>query len=110
MYLPKNCRVITIGDGDLSFSRALLAHVSHEDLIATTCDSEDLLRNKHTQNTLDDLVNAEVMVEHSVDVNVLASIRRLPHNFADIVIFNHPLVPRQRSHAQTQKERDKVRT
>jgi 25S rRNA (uracil2634-N3)-methyltransferase len=98
MYLPKNCLVITIGDGDLSLSRALLAYVSHEGLIATTYDSEDVLRNKHTQNTLDDLVND------------LASIRSLPYNFADIVIFNHPLVPRQRSHTQTQKERDKVRT
>ncbi len=102
MYLPKNCRVITIGDGDLSFSRALLAHVSREDLIATTYDSDDVLRDKYTQNALDDLVNAGVMVEHSVDVNDLASITRLPHNFADIVIFNHPLVPAQQSHTQTQ--------
>jgi 25S rRNA (uracil2634-N3)-methyltransferase len=107
MYLPKNGRVITIGDGDLSFSRALLAHISHENIIATTYDSEDVLRNKYTRNALDDLLNAGVRVEHSVDVNDLASINRLPHNFADIVIFNHPLVPNQRSGTATQKERDK---
>jgi 25S rRNA (uracil2634-N3)-methyltransferase len=86
MYLPKNCRVITIGDGDLSFSRALLTHVSHEDLIATTYDSEDILRDKYTRNALDNLLNAGVMVEHSVDVNDLVSINRLPQNFADIVM------------------------
>ena len=107
MYLPKNGRVITIGDGDLSFSRALLAHLSHENIIATTYDSEDILRDKYTRNALDDLLNAGVRVEHSVDINDLASINRLPHNFADIVIFNHPLVPNRRSGTATQKERDK---
>jgi 25S rRNA (uracil2634-N3)-methyltransferase len=107
MYLPKNCRVITIGDGDLSFSRALLAHVSHENIIATSYDSEDELRDKYTLNALDDLLNAGVRVEHGVDVNDLASINRLPHNFADIVIFNHPLVPNRRSDTENQKERDK---
>ena len=66
----------------------------------------DLLRDKYTQNALDDLLNAGVVVEHSVDVNDLASLTRLPHNVADIVIFNHPLVPAQRSYTQTQKERD----
>lgn len=108
MYLPKNCRIITIGDGDLSFSRALLTHVSPENLIATTYDSEHVLREKYTQNALDDLLNAGVMVKHSVDITNLASINRLPHNFADIVIFNHPLVPMRRNHTRAQKERDKI--
>ena len=98
---------MTIGDGDLSFSRALLAYVSHDNLIATTYDSEDVLRNKYTRNALDDLLNAGVKVEHSIDISNLASVNRLPQNFADIVIFNHPLVPTQHSDGLDQKERKK---
>jgi len=107
MYLPKNCRVITIGDGDLSFSRALLEHVAPNNLIATTYDSEDVLRDKYTRNALDDLISAGVMVKHSVDIKDIASVTRLPQNFADIVIFNHPLVPSQHSDVSPQKERKK---
>ncbi|WP_339724364.1 Rossmann-like fold-containing protein [uncultured Paraglaciecola sp.] len=107
MYLPKNCRVITIGDGDLSFSRALLAHVPPNNLIATTYDSENVLRDKYTRNALDDLLNAGVIVEHSVDIKDIASVKRLPQHFADIVIFNHPLVPSQDRAVLPQKERNK---
>lgn len=107
MYLPKNCRVITIGDGDLSFSRALLKHVPPNNLIATTYDSEDVLRDKYTRNALDDLLNSGVKVEHNIDVNNLTSVNRLPQNFADIVIFNHPLVPNQPSDVLPQNERKK---
>ncbi len=106
MYLPKNCRVITIGDGDLSFSRALLSHITPEHLIATTYDSEEVLRAKYAQNALDDLLSAGVKVIHSVDITDVASVKNLPANFADIIIFNHPLVPTQRSYAQYQKERN----
>lgn len=107
MYLPKNCRVITIGDGDLSFSRAILEHVPPNNLIATTYDSEDVLRDKYTRNALNDLLSAGVMVKHSVDIKDSASVNRLPQNFADIVIFNHPLVPSQPGDALPQKERKK---
>lgn len=107
MYLPKNCRVITIGDGDLSFSRALLAHVEPENLMASTYDTEDVLRDKYAQNALDDLRNAGVPVQHGIDVTNLQSVNALADHGADIVIFNHPLVPTHRSYAQYQKQRDK---
>lgn len=98
---------MTIGDGDLSFSRALLEHVPPNNLIATTYDTEDVLRNKYTRNALDDLLSARVMVKHSVDIKDIASVTRLPQHFADIVIFNHPLVPSQYSDVSPQKERKK---
>ncbi|MUH72085.1 class I SAM-dependent methyltransferase [Psychrosphaera haliotis] len=108
MYLPKNCRVITVGDGDLSFSRALLAHVSPNNLIASTYDSESVLRNKYKHNALDDLLNAGVAVFHDIDITNLESVKQLPQEQADIVIFNHPLVPTQKTYAQYQKERNKT--
>lgn len=107
MFLPQGSRVITIGDGDLSFSRALLAHVSAENLIATTYDSESVLLNKYQRNALVDLHEAGVRTEHGLDITDLNTIPEDLKGFADIVIFNHPLVPTQKSYAQYQKERNK---
>ncbi len=108
MYLPTNARILTIGDGDLSFSRALLAHVAPENLIASTYDSESTLRSKYKSNALDDLLLAGVSVFHGIDITNAKSVQQLPSNHADIVIFNHPLVPTQKTYAQYQKERNKT--
>ncbi len=108
MYLPNPCRIITIGDGDLSFSRALLGYVSPENLIATTYDSDSELREKYAKNALEDLLDAGVKVCHELDITSINSTQKLANQWADIVIFNHPLVPTQRSFTQYQKERNKT--
>ncbi|QTH63912.1 DUF2431 domain-containing protein [Psychrosphaera ytuae] len=107
MYLPKHARVVTIGDGDLSFSRALLAHIPAEQLLATTYDDEHVLRDKYAINALDDLKKAGVATLHGIDITSGNSLAELQAFEADIVIFNHPLVPTQKSYSQYQKERDK---
>ncbi len=107
MYLSQSSKVITIGDGDLSFSRALLQFIAPEQLIATTYDSEHTLRDKYTRHALDCLIEQGVKTFHDVDITCPESLKKLPLKSADIVIFNHPLVPTQRSYAQYQKERDK---
>lgn len=107
MYIPQHAKVITIGDGDLSFSRALLAHVQPNNLVATTYDSESTLRSKYKYNALDDLINAGVSVHHNIDITDTTDLAQQAFKKADIVIFNHPLVPTQRSYAQHQKLRDK---
>lgn len=108
MYLPNDCRVITIGDGDLSFSRSLLSHLKPANLIASTYDSAEVLTNKYTRNALYDLQSQGVKTRHSVDITDLSTIPSEMLGFADIVIFNHPLVPTQKSFAQYQKQRDKT--
>lgn len=108
MYLPNHARVITIGDGDMSFSRALLAHIPAEQLLATTYDTEQVLREKYANNALDDLRSAGVATQHGIDITSDNKLSKLSDFNADIVIFNHPLVPTQKSYSQYQKERDKT--
>ena len=86
MYLPSDSRIITVGDGDLSFSRALLTHIAPENLLATTYDSEMALREKYQRHALDDLINAGVNVVHSLDITAPDSAEKLKHHRAAIII------------------------
>jgi len=47
MYINPNWRILTIGDGDLSFSNALLQHYAPTQLTATIYDPLATLENKY---------------------------------------------------------------
>ncbi|CAK4078254.1 unnamed protein product [Aphanomyces euteiches] len=101
----KGCRVLTVGDGDLSYSRSLLdkenwndldldAETTVIDLVATTYDSETALTNKYamassniqalTTSTASDIT---VQVQHDIDATDLKGYSTAPF---DRIVFHHP--------------------
>jgi hypothetical protein len=93
MNLPHNCRIITIGDGDLSFSLALSKRNEVAEVCATVLDSEHELRGKYQHNAINELKNAGHKVLFGVDITKPELIKnRSPQEF-DLAIFQFPLVP-----------------
>ena len=52
MYLNPNWRILTVGDGDLSFSLSLFTHYRPCQLTATIFDSQPVLAAKYQQEQL----------------------------------------------------------
>lgn len=93
MFLNPNWRILTVGDGDLSFSHALLSAIQPKALVASTYDSKETLCNKYTDNALELLENADVSVLTQFDVTSQADWQRLNGQQFDLVIFQFPLIP-----------------
>ncbi len=98
MYLKPNWRILTIGDGDLSFSASLWQNFKPAQLTTTVFDSQQILENKY-QNHAIDLLKADPsqQVLFSFDVT---NPKTWPETWAagknqqfDLVIFQFPLVP-----------------
>ena len=93
MYIETGWRIITIGDGDLTFSLSLARKYALTSLTATVLDSESQLRDKYEDNAIDDLRSLGHRIEFNVDINHPDSFTsRLDAEF-DLVIFQFPLVP-----------------
>lgn len=93
MKLDKQWRVLTVGDGDLSFSDALSNTFSNTHLTASIYDSEQVLREKYQDHALDSLINKQYSVLTSFDVtNYTCWEKRISKQF-DVVIFQFPLIP-----------------
>ncbi|EQC29551.1 hypothetical protein SDRG_12800 [Saprolegnia diclina VS20] len=99
------CRVLTVGDGDLSYSRCLLDPENWRDLdvdtptielTASTFDSLSALEDKYAmvRSNLDALgagsaaVSATVL--HDVDATNLAAFENDEASHFDRIVFNHP--------------------
>ncbi|OQR90105.1 hypothetical protein ACHHYP_05810 [Achlya hypogyna] len=98
-----SCRVLTVGDGDLSYSRALLdtenwadldVEAVHVHLTASTYDSRASLEDKYGQvaGNIEALEAASqahitVMVRHDVDATSLSRFKDEPF---DRIVFHHP--------------------
>ena len=82
-------RLLTVGDGDLSFSLAL-SRAFNVDIIASTwLSEEDLLeRYKSAAETRDELLQRGVVVLHEVDACHLEKLKDLSP--VDVAIFNFP--------------------
>ena len=50
MILDKQWRILTVGDGDLSFSYALNSQVPQGQVTASTYDSAQTIRDKYQQH------------------------------------------------------------
>lgn len=104
MIIDKTWRVLTVGDGDLSFSASLLTHHQPAHLTATVFDAQETLLNKYTHNDLQTLLDkgCPVLCEFDVtDPNTWSTLDR--HSF-DLVIFQFPLIPAFKSQQEFQEK------
>lgn len=93
MKLEKQWRILTVGDGDLSFSHALSTQYPPSQLTASIYDSQDTLLSKYEHNAYQALIEKQVPVLCEFDVTDPDSWQRLPKQSFDAVIFQFPLIP-----------------
>lgn len=92
MYIDSNWRILTVGDGDLSFSHALLNRFNPKQLTASVLDSEQVLLAKYGENSLAQLKQAGIDVVTELDITDSNSWQKLDAVY-DLIIFQFPLVP-----------------
>ncbi|WP_105264338.1 Rossmann-like fold-containing protein [Pseudoalteromonas sp. T1lg76] len=92
MYLQRNWRVLTVGDGDLTFTKALLDFYPASQLHGSVYDSETTLRDKYQHHGIDALRAAKVSLDFEFDVTATESWQRLGEKRFDLVIFQFPLL------------------
>lgn len=93
MLFQPNWRILTIGDGDLTFSFSLKKHHQIDTLCASVLDSKETLTNKYKVNGIEGLndLGGETFFELDITNN-----KTWPDKLAgafDLVIFQFPLVP-----------------
>ncbi|BBN83506.1 hypothetical protein PA25_34910 [Pseudoalteromonas sp. A25] len=98
MILDKHWRVLTVGDGDLSFSHALHLLMSNGHVTASTYDSEQTIRDKYKYHALELLAKENVPYFAEFDVKNPQAWQRLAPKKYDLAIFQFPLIPAFSSH------------
>ena len=94
MFLKPNWRILTIGDGDLSFSASLWNRFKPAQLTATVFDSQQTLADKYQYHSIGQLnTNANQQVLFGFDVTNPDTWNHLKKHSFDLVIFQFPLVP-----------------
>ncbi|MFT5879439.1 MAG: 25S rRNA (uracil2634-N3)-methyltransferase [Moritella sp.] len=100
MFINPKWRILTVGDGDLSFSLALLHHYQPQQLTATIFDDYPTLAAKYGAAHHQQLQAKHCTVLTEFDIiqpNSWSSVNK--HSF-DLVIFQFPLVPGFTSQAE----------
>ena len=93
MIINKNWRILTIGDGDLSFSNGLLNAFHPASLTATVYDSLNTLTKKYGDEFYQKLSMLEIQTLCDFDVCDHKTWDGLVKNSFDLVIFQFPLLP-----------------
>lgn len=93
MHIQDNWRILTIGDGDLSFSQALATRFPNIQLSASVLDSEQQIRDKYRLNAIDTLRDAGHQVNFEVDITCPESFKDKVKPIFDLTLFQFPLVP-----------------
>lgn len=93
MYLNPSWRILTVGDGDLSFSNAVHAALKPSSLVASTYDSQATITTKYADNAFSALNDAGVSILTEFDVTKVSAWQRLDGQKFDVVIFQFPLIP-----------------
>ena len=93
MILNKNARILTIGDGDLSFSHSLHKYHSPLSLTASIYDHQKILTKKYGDTFYQKLKSDNVQVLFEFDITDQSTWHHLQENSFDIVIFQFPLLP-----------------
>jgi len=93
MIINKKWRILTIGDGDLSFSNALLKSHHPASLTATIYDSQATLTKKYGDHFYQLLKDKNIPVLFEFDVCNKNSWAGLAKHSFDVVIFQFPLLP-----------------
>lgn len=92
MKLNSEWRILTVGDGDLSFSASLLQLVSPCQLTASVLDDEALLLDKYAANGLQALMQSAATVHTGIDIQNPSTWRAALGKIYDLVIFQFPLI------------------
>jgi len=108
MIIKKEWRILTVGDGDLSFSYSLQKHYQPSSLTATVYDSVDTMTNKYSENAYHRLHADNVPVLFGFDVTDANSWSTLDKQSFDLVIFQFPLLPAFQSFDEYQKHGQQV--
>ncbi|WP_091984257.1 class I SAM-dependent methyltransferase [Pseudoalteromonas denitrificans] len=104
MYINPNWRILTVGDGDLSFSASLLNYYKPKKLTATIFDSHKVLNQKYGDEFFQVLQKQGCDVLTNFDVTNKNTWSHLkPQNY-DLVIFQFPLIPAFSSKEDFQKQ------
>lgn len=106
MFINPNWRILTVGDGDLSFSMSLFNRFKPPLLTASVLDCESELLSKYEQNSFAQLKQAGVEVITELDITEPNSWRKVKPVY-DLVIFQFPLVPGFKSKQEFQAMQDK---
>ena len=103
MFIKPNWRILTIGDGDLSFSASLWNHFKPAQLTATVFDSQQTLEDKYQHHAIEQLnTDPNQQVLFGFDVTnpdtwpkswSSLDTSNLSDKSFDLVIFQFPLVP-----------------
>lgn len=97
MIIKKEWRILTVGDGDLSFSNALLKYHQPSSLTASVYDSKAVMSDKYGLQFYQALKKQNTPVLFEFDVTDKNSWPDLQKNSFDLVIFQFPLLPAFRS-------------
>lgn len=100
MIIDKAWRILTVGDGDLSFSASLLAHHQPAKLTATVLDARETLLSKYALNDYQTLLKQDCQVLCDFDLMDPSSWSELTKHSFDVVIFQFPLIPAFKSHEE----------
>jgi hypothetical protein len=93
MFINQNWRILTIGDGDLSFSTSLLKHHQPKQLTATIFDDKTQLNEKYGDSHYQTLIQENCQVLTGFDVTNRETWGELKERSFDVVIFQFPLLP-----------------
>ena len=93
MYINPAWRILTIGDGDLSFSHSLLKNYHPQNLTATIFDDHSSLNTKYGMSNFEKLQAKGCEVLTSFDVTNNQTWGQLSQHQFDAVLFQFPLIP-----------------
>ena len=93
MYINPSWRILTIGDGDLSFSTSLWNNYKPKRLTATIFDDKQTLTGKYGDEYYLQLIRNGCQVLSGFDVTNEQTWGKLKLNQYDVVIFQFPLLP-----------------
>lgn len=99
MYINPTWRILTVGDGDLSFSESVFRTFRPKLLTATVFDNKETLLEKYQDNSFHALEQLGVKVITGFDITRPSTWDGIQAKY-DLVIFQFPLVPGIKSKKQ----------
>ncbi|CAM4203407.1 Rossmann-like fold-containing protein [Pseudoalteromonas byunsanensis] len=110
MIIDTQWRILTVGDGDLSFSHALQSRLGAGQLTASTYDSEKTIRDKYQHHALELLNASNTPYLSEFDVTARDSWQRLAQPHYDLAIFQFPLLPAFSDQADFEQQQYSINT
>ena len=109
MYIEPQWRILTVGDGDLSFSASLHQHYQPRQLTATVLDAHTTLEQKYGGDSyLQQLRTGQRQVLTEFDITRPQTWSDVAKQQFDLVIFQFPLIPGFASQADFKAQCDGV--